>query len=381
MVVAIAAMLIVPMYWILLSTINMGPVQDRMEQIRFGIGEYYRIFGRLPCPAALDAAPGDALYSTGNLSGGACTGVIDAGDAWIGALPTQDLAAAMDCMSGDNPAVAGSRAAFIAALPADLQGIFQRDLHRTQDVRRSEALGGSTADKTAYKKEECVNDDLLLDGHENKFVYAVTKGAVSISSFDPADPAAGRIQIVDVNDNPLTADGQWFLLLSHGEDGKGAYSSEGHYLGGCGTDAAVKDNENCNFDDAVFRAMPFSSSADANHFDDFVDFSLDSALGEHSPWYWRADADTTASRDMRFQPQGRMVIDAPEGQALDPNDLMYVGQGSVRVQQDAGGTGGNLMAPNGVVRAARDVTSDTDVLAPEVNSPKYCYTGSTTPGC
>ena len=242
LVVLIAGMLVVPMYFTLFTVMRLGPNEDRLANVRYGIGEYYRVMGTLPCPAPLMASPDDTNYMIGSLNKttGFCTGVIDTNPgnlngAYIGAIPAKNLADIMDCrsdvkdISGDSVNTAGSRLEFIESLPTDLQNVLKRDLWQINEFEE-DASGNATTDraeKTKLVDGKCVTADMLLDEFGNKIVYAVSKYTVSLQHLKPDVTGHGTINIKKPNltDN-LTESGQWFALVSLGEDGKGAVNKE-----------------------------------------------------------------------------------------------------------------------------------------------------------
>lgn len=338
---------------------RMGPTDQRLETIRYGIGEYYRIWGRLPCPGNLNAAPGAAGYDAETRNGtNVCTSGINVGGAtgiYIGSVPVQDLAAAMDCLSGTQ------RATYVGNLPVDAQNILQRNLTRMRDAAKG------NAEKYAIQKQNCVTVDMLLDEYDNKIVYAVSQITTRIATMDPAldlnaNPAddMGKIIIRDNVGQALSSKGQWFVLASLGKDGKGAHDRFGNVGIPCTAQPGF-DQENCDHANNIFRSMPVALTNDANHFDDEVDYSLDNALSEHSFWYWK-DLNEDGQRDLTFQPNTRIVIDTPA--TVGANDKVVLGAGNLAIKQDAGG-GGNIEVQG----------TDKGFY-----SPKFCYdTGSSCP--
>lgn len=351
LIVGVAGFLIMPVYYLMFNIIKLGPTDQRFEAIRYGIGEYYRVWGRLPCPGSLDAAPGDADYDRGTRDGAAnCTSGVAAGGTFIGSVPVQDLAAAMDCLPypdydpsvnyATNPPPAGSRAEYILNLPADARRTLQRDIYKVPDV--VDANRENSTKSQGIQKQNCVTMDMLLDEHGSKIVYAVSANTTRLASFDPADPAAGVIRVVDQSGtNDLSENGQWFVLASMGEDKKGAYDKEGNMGVAC-TAFPGLDQENCDLSNAVFRDMPIATTQAANHFDDYIEYSLDNALSELDFWYWHADNDADDSRNLTFQPDTRMIIDIPAAGVVDTNDRVVVNNGNIMAKRD-GTAGGNVM--------------------------------------
>ncbi len=112
-----------------------------------------------------------------------------------------------------------------------------------------------------------LDENAAYDGWGGKITYAVDIQQTGGSSY-----ASGTLQVVDSNNNKVTASPAFgdaiFVLLSHGPDRKGAYSKTGNILVAC--DATTLDGENCNGDD-IFRTARFTNSTvAADFYDDFV---------------------------------------------------------------------------------------------------------------
>ena len=345
LVVLISGLLIVPVYFTLMSATQMSVDRDPMVSIRYGLGEYYRVYGTLPCPAPLDAAIDDADYIRGDRASGSCNGVIDTNPgnlngAYIGTIPAADLADAMDCLP-EGFSGTGSRADFISNLPLDLQNVLKKDLWRVNDFLE-DGSGNITADPANRARQnklvegKCLNADMIMDEHGHKILYAVSKYAVSLQHFQPEDPTHGTIRIFKPNlTDRFTEHGQWFVLASMGKDGKGAYNKQGAVLGpACGDPAAQFNNENCD-NETDFVMGQYSLANNANYFDDKVDFSLDAALSEHSVWFWAATDDAQDNRDMRFMKDRRLVIDATSDAVIEVDDKLLIGEGDVSVKDSA----------------------------------------------
>lgn len=359
MIITIAGFLIVPIYYLMFNLMRLGPTDQRMDTIRYGIGEYYRLWGRLPCPGNLNAAPDAAGYDAEvrDATTKACASGINAGGVYIGSVPVTDLAAAMDCLFGDD------RDDYIAQLPIDARDALQKDIYRIRDIDNTNRANSDQ--KTAIQKQNCVSIDMMMDEHGGKIIYAVSDKVTRLSTMNPAlDYDAdltndmGAINIIDSGTQSLSEKAQWFILVSLGEDNKGAYNRDGVQISAC-TSSPGKDQENCDLSNGTFRVMPTAITYDANHFDDDVDYSLDNALTEDSYWYWKGD-DTLAARDMTFQPNTRMIID--DGSSATSSDKVVVGNGNMAVKND-GTAGGDITVEGG---------------GKAVYSPKFCYNGS---GC
>ncbi|MDB2683058.1 type II secretion system GspH family protein [Alphaproteobacteria bacterium] len=125
--------------------------------------------------------------------------------------------------------------------------------------------------------------EAALDGYGNKLTYAVTLNQVGGNQgaseyeykFDQ-----GSIGAVDEFDNytagMINAAGEpdaHYVIVSHGEDGKGAYNAQGSLIAPCGTVAEALDNENCEGDGIFMKALGYSLANDTQFYDDYTYFS------------------------------------------------------------------------------------------------------------
>lgn len=111
-------------------------------------------------------------------------------------------------------------------------------------------------------------DDDMLDGWQNRFVYAVTQPLANVDTFVQDK---GAIYIKDRNDHniqyPLGS--AHYAVISLGADGAGAYTVHGQQFKTCPT--GTVQTENCN-DDAYFRSVMKTSTNTANAFDDMITY-------------------------------------------------------------------------------------------------------------
>jgi prepilin-type N-terminal cleavage/methylation domain-containing protein len=186
---------------------KMLQTQYNFEDIEAALRGFLLDNGHLPCPAPMTAAPG-----------------------------TINFASATDCtvgpVAGVNTATGrGGRNIRIGSVPA-----YSLDL----------------------------NVDVMRDGWGNNFTYAVTEAAAMPFMFANDE---GAISINDAAGNSMTstAGNVLYVLVSHGEDEKGAIAANGMptaFL--CGADV---DSENCDDDDVFVSAQ---RSMGANYYDDII---------------------------------------------------------------------------------------------------------------
>jgi hypothetical protein len=107
----------------------------------------------------------------------------------------------------------------------------------------------------------------MTDGWNHRYTYAVTVPLTNASTFDNDE---GAITIRDINDNTVINGTAHYVLLSHGEDGKGAYSTGGGQFMACNSTSG-KDQDNCTNTIATFRVSQDRSTAPgSDYYDDFA---------------------------------------------------------------------------------------------------------------
>jgi hypothetical protein len=357
-VIILTGLIIAPVYTIVITTTNLGDNEDRVEMIRYGLGEHMRIFGTLPCPARIDAEKSDADYADANCAGAISTTGPGGQSVLIGAVPISELRLAMDCTERTG------------TLPDNLDSVFRKNINRVKSV----VSGETDEQQQVLAGSKCVSRKHIADEYGNKFLYAVTESATNLSGFNPLSPTAGDIQLIDQNDNQTTANNQIYLLLGFGKVANGAYDEDGIQQGSCGSDSAALENENCD-NDAIFRDMPHAEAIGPGHFDDMLEFSLAGGMKEDNFWNWSEGA-TANERNMVFNPNSRILLDRVN--TVSQSDKLVVGRGNIRVdsagaaggnlsvKKSAGGAGGNIASEN--VRAAKEIEAKDSVV-----SEKFCY--------
>ncbi len=190
------------------------------------IGDFRSVYGRYPCPAEFTAAPGDLTYG------------LEETDCRAANYGTSGA-----CSDGICTATSANVSApliVIGTLPWKSMGLRETDVY---------------------------------DGNGNKVLYAVTGPQTSSATFAMN---AGGIGLNDSAGGSIITppDTAHFVVISHGNNGIGAYSRSGAIGFNC-NDGPLPEQENCD-NDNVFVFMPKSDD-----FDDRVQFFTPSDIS-----YW-----------------------------------------------------------------------------------------------
>lgn len=361
-VIVIAGIIMVPIYSIIFYITQIGPDEKRFEVIQRGLAEHLRVTGTLPCPAdpTADLDDGAVSYQAD------CGGVTSVGGVYIGAVPVENLRAALGCA---DLGILNVTADVLTSLRNKLLGL------------REIFTDGADADGNTYNVDDslCVPRDYILDEFGNKFIYAVSIDATS-PGFNMF--TTGGNVVVEDEAGIIVDDKQIYVLVSTGKDGKGAYQRDGTRRGvDCG-DRPGLDNENCN-EDRTFVAATQANVEGNRFYDDKIDYGIAGFFTEESFWQW-GDADMpSGGRDMILNTGTRLLLD-PMG-TPDLNDALYVNSGGADIKTNLrvedGGAGGNVNSGNTVeVNEKANAVPEAGVGG-NVEAPKFCYDPPLTSGC
>ncbi|MFA7456014.1 MAG: type II secretion system protein, partial [Micavibrio sp.] len=120
-------------------------------------------------------------------------------------------------------------------------------------------------------------DSAVVDGWGKKLTYGITQAMTvsgSITGDDTID-AKGVISVIDeANVERAKPPAQApYVVISHGQDGRGAYTPAGTKAEDCNT--AAIDGKNCDFSDIIFRFTENRSyTGNNNNYDDFIGFNV-----------------------------------------------------------------------------------------------------------
>ena len=131
--------------------------------------------------------------------------------------------------------------------------------------------------------------EMALDGWKRKITYAVSERMAN-GSITPFDDTQGAISIAESDGDNLapnaTVGSQPYILVSHGDNGAGAYSTSGVLVALCPAAAAGRERENCD-NDADFETPGFDADgtgrrnlvAGAEYSDDVVYYDVSGLNG------------------------------------------------------------------------------------------------------
>lgn len=228
------------------------------------IAQFPSSSGHYPCPSDRSLVPGDPLYGESQFTGMPnCAIVVTA------AIPP-----AVGTISTVTP-FGICRA--LGARDTDDPGAVVDDI-----------IIGGIPTTTLLGAENKIGESYVLDGWGNQLTYAVsarlcdpaktsTAGDFRRGVIAAVDEFGQRTAGVGMADMDIPPDGGndfngHFIVMSHGEDGVGGFTTQGTTMAGC--DIATLEGENCD-NDFTFRAALGNSKADGiNYYDDMIYFHL-----------------------------------------------------------------------------------------------------------
>lgn len=360
----VIGMVVVPVYGYLFATIQgesgkARSTPQKMERVTAGLAEHVRIFGRFPCPAPLNVDPSDANYASENCS----MPTHDSGRVRIGAVPVEQLREAMDCTGATTA-------------PSHMTGAFRRALNTAKDVISLSSASGRIG------ATNCVTSHDMIDTNGYKILYAVSTAAspAAGSTFNYLDNNARQIQILNSAGNEITDKRQMFVLVSHGQNGHGAYDAEGGQVEICPGTGITSDQENCD-NDRRFRDTPFSLNEGANEYDDRVLFSLVGVISEDNLWHWSAGGGGPGN-NMFFNPNSRIILDQIRLSTddIDDADSLVINRGDfrieggdLRIEETISATssslvGGGQLLSSGSIMASQLIRTQKDMKGKNMNA-------------
>lgn len=153
-----------------------------------------------------------------------------------------------------------------------------------------------------------------LDAWNYQMSYVVTENATVASTYGQGQ--YGAIDVQTESGVPLLspAASSNFVIIEHGDDHSGAYTAGGVITYPCGSFAAQKDFNNCNYtgNGGVYVSGLRSMGAGANHFDDVLEFhsALISKL-------WETDPNPSFPNNIYNLNLGYVAIGTPNGDCMN----------------------------------------------------------------
>ena len=217
-----------------------------------------------------------------------------------------------------------------------------------------------------------LDGDLRFDGEGMQITYAVTEAMTdpSLSINRPANPNGGVINIIDEANRDLTIppSSGHYVILSHGENSKGAYTDSGARTDNCfvgsgppapaptgsnvGASGIATEIENCDDNDGIYVKGLLSLAEGDDYFDDIVFYRAKSTSA-----LWRRSNTAPVGEAWLYNTNlGRVGVnnDAPAFE-LDVNGNVKV-EGEVAARDDICASG---------VWPIANPTTDPECLKPE----------------
>jgi prepilin-type N-terminal cleavage/methylation domain-containing protein len=186
---------------------------QKLDELKESLAFFYSLHGRLPCPASRTLKRGDSDFGR-EVQDGAC----------------KDYTTAVDGAERIETSSGSGVFMWVGSLP-------------TRDM--------------------ILQDPMMKDEFNNRILYAVMEGLTSSADFDSA---SGEIIVNDGTGVDIATDVA-FVLLSHGDDGKGATSYLGFASAKTCTGSHI-DVENCDLDDVTFTDARFAGEEESTIFFD-----------------------------------------------------------------------------------------------------------------
>lgn len=135
------------------------------------------------------------------------------------------------------------------------------------EILNSGGAGNPPLVPASVANSEFLPASATFDGWGNRLTYAVTESLTSSATYNPY---GGGISVVDENNlSLLELPGTvHFALISHGDDGAGAYTRNGNQVKAC--NSVSKDGPNCSQTSATYVSALRSLANSTAYYDDMV---------------------------------------------------------------------------------------------------------------
>ncbi len=108
-----------------------------------------------------------------------------------------------------------------------------------------------------------LSDNMMVDGHNKRYVYAVTERMATIGTDPYAEHGVITVQNAEGHDLSAVGGHAIFALLSYGEDSRGAYDIDGNLITAC--DVTADAGQNCQFQTTANTPATFVTTLSKNY--------------------------------------------------------------------------------------------------------------------
>lgn len=248
MIIGILTVPLLNLYQVSLSGANIRDTERNLQLTSEALVEFAGNNERYPCPASLIIAPGDFNYGMPDCRDGhgysGYTQPTTIGDCFAGICRV----AGRDVDEDGNP-----DSVLVGAVP--------------YNIMNASSVGNPPHIPASSGNTELLAGASTHDAWGNRLTYAVTESMTKSVSFNPY---GGAISVVDEdNQSMLEIPGTvHFVLISHGDDGAGAYSRNGSLSTLC--NGVATDGQNCQRNTATYVSALRSLAPGANYYDDMM---------------------------------------------------------------------------------------------------------------
>lgn len=248
MIIGIMMIPLLNLYKASSSGANIRETEKNLQLTSEALVEFAGNNERYPCPASLTIAPGQPNY-----------GVPDCRDGNGYSGYTQPTTPG-DCFAG-----------ICRVLGRDVDGDGIQDTVLVgavpYNILNTSSAGSPPAIPPSQANSEFLAERNTYDAWGRKLTYSVTESLTRLATYNPY---GGGISVVDENglsllELPGTVH---FVLVSHGDDGRGAYTRNGTLVGNCTPTNA--DGPNCAHNSGTYVSALRSLNTGFDYYDDMV---------------------------------------------------------------------------------------------------------------